>query len=258
MANEIKDVQGLVDKRNLNIDKVGVNNVAFATMIDVGFGVMPFQGRASVLAFLSKNEKGTHMSRMVRAVNKMCEDQFELLRAENILREVKDSLSTKDVELELEANLVRRKKSPITGNYGFEEFKFSLYMHVEDQSITRHATVSFVGTSLCPASKTNSAEGAHNQRSEVKIKFPVKDLTQVASYMNDAEDNFSCAVYPVLKLEDEAFITQYAYDNPKFVEDIVRDIAARFNSKEMEFKCIECLNLESIHTHNAYARISNE
>lgn len=109
--------------------------------------------------------------------------------------------------------------------------------------------------SLCPASKNNSQFWAHNQRSKIIIKFPIKNLLEIEKYIENIEDSFSCKIFPTLKIEDEIYVTEKSYLNPKFVEDIIRDTYMNLEKNKLDFFEIEVENYESIHTHNAFAKI---
>lgn len=258
MHNTIKpitDVQGQEDHRNLDIDKVGIKGFAFRGNLKFGSDDLFVQGTADCYVFLDRSKKGTHMSRMTRSLTSMVDKKINSDYLFPLLRELYGSLETKNMNVIIKAAAIRPKQSPVSKYVGYEEFKIRFDFRVDEKSIFGDTTLSFIGTSLCPASKTNSKYGAHNQRSLVSIKFPFEEVGDIKKYLEVSEEQLSAIVYPIVKLDDEAYITQYAYENAKFVEDIVRDVASGLKKNNLKFSKVSCENFESIHTHNAYAEI---
>lgn len=254
---EIVDVQGQNDKRNLNIQKVGIKDVAYRGTIKFDNEELITQGTCDCYVFLSKDKKGTHMSRMARAISSFIDEEITLESLEEKLFELKDLLEADSVYFDIYTIVIRKKQSPISGFVGFESFKLKLFNKIEKNTFTSNSELELTGTSLCPASKTNSKYGAHNQRSVVNVNFPFTKNINLKLWIETIESSLSCIVYPILKLDDEAFITEKAYENPKFVEDIVRDLSVNLNEKNLKFNFLTCENFESIHTHNAYAYLSS-
>lgn len=252
---KITDVQGQVDLRDLDIKKVGITGYAYRGMLLLGKEIVPAQGTANCFAYLDKSKKGTHMSRMSRNLNQLIDKTISLDNFEPVLQKIYSDLETPQIYVEITANSIRTKESPVSKNVGFEEFKINLDLKIDNGDFYGTCTLAFTGTSLCPASKTNSKHGAHNQRSVVKVKFPFEEINKLGDYLHTAEEQLSAIVYPVIKLDDEAYITEKAYENAKFVEDIVRDVVRGLQKNDLKFTLVSCENLESIHTHNAYAEI---
>ncbi|NJO63366.1 MAG: hypothetical protein HC836_35675 [Richelia sp. RM2_1_2] len=131
-------------------------------------------------------------------------------------------------------------------NPGYESFNLEFDCRYENDTFTPFVKLGITGTSLCPASKKNSKYGAHSQRSRINLTIPFKEQTDIACLIDLVENNLSSSVYPVLKIADEKFVTETAYENPKFVEDIVRSIALALKEESLEFKSVECTNYETI------------
>lgn len=258
MTNNITDVQGQKDSRDLEINKVGITGMAIRAYINLGQEKVYFQGKANCFVFLDAEKKGTHMSRMARGLTQLIDQDISVENIEKISLELYKNLETTDLYIELNGECIRKKVSPITKFVGYEQFEVSFKIEVKESICNVLASIAIIGTSLCPASKTNSKYGAHNQRSKVTINFNYTNNSDFSKYVSAVEENLSSNVYPILKLDDEAFVTEKAYENPKFVEDIVRDVVTYLNKNKLSFYSVECENFESIHTHNAYAIIIND
>lgn len=249
------DIQGLSDNRNIGINKVGICEVPFRSNIELGLEKIPIQGVANCYVYLEGDKKGTHMSRMVRGITKLIDNCISPTKLETTIRELQESLDSRQTYLELKTSAIRKKISPISGYIGYEDFKVNFYTSLGKFGLKIESEIEIIGTSLCPASKANSKYGAHSQRSLAKVKFIFNSDTNIAKYLELVEGQLSARVFPILKLDDEAYVTEHAYENPKFVEDIVRSIAYALTQHNLEYSQIECTNFESIHTHNAYAVI---
>lgn len=258
MSKDIVDVQGQSDGRNQPITKVGIKHVAFRSLIKFDVELIPFQGDIKCFVYLDASKKGTHMSRMARGLFTIIGNELTYKTLENVSNELIEKLETERLYLELNGDVIRKKKSPINDLFGFEKFEIGFNIVKTSNKFDARIILKVIGTSLCPASKINSKEGAHNQRSLVTAELPFTEDFNLSAVVDLIESNFSTRVYPVLKLDDESFVTEDAYSNPKFVEDIVRDVATSFNKNSQKYYRVECENYESIHTHNAYALILND
>ena len=257
-TNHIKiDVQGETDNRNIPIQKVGITGVAFRSLIKLGQVELPMQGKASCYVYLPSNKKGTHMSRMAIAISNYQDKLLDYKSLFELCNNLKQVLETDKVYLELSGEVVRKKLAPVTGITGYESFNLEFDCRYENDTFTPFLKLGITGTSLCPASKKNSKYGAHSQRSRINLTIPFKEHTDVACFIDLVENNLSSSVYPVLKIADEKFVTETAYENPKFVEDIVRSIALALKQENYDFQSVECTNYETIHTHDAYAVIES-
>ena len=252
---KIVDVQSSTDSREIDISQVGIKGSAFRGKIKYGEDLLPLQGFSDCFVFLSRDKKGTHMSRMSRGLASLMDKEITRKTLEDVTKEMFLNLETSKIFINIYTNIIRPKVSPISGLLGYENFKLDFFMNYDGKVFDCNLNIQLIGTSLCPASKTNSEYGAHNQRSVVNVKTSLTDDTDLEKYVGLTENSLSSLVYPIIKLEDEAYITEKAYKNPKFVEDIVRDLTVVFKQNELDFISVDCENYESIHTHNAYAII---
>jgi GTP cyclohydrolase I len=209
---------------------------------------------------LPKNVKGTHMSRFIQILNEGdCE--FNSNNFGKIIEKVRNRLESKTAHIQLDFPFFRKKKAPSSGVESMMDYQVTLYGSLENNKVEVMMKVVVPVTSLCPCSKSISKYGAHNQRSHITIK--AKANKEKTLYIEDlidlAEQNASCELYAILKREDEKVVTERAYDNPAFVEDLVRDIAVALNNNEnINYYRLESENFESIHNHSAYAVIENQ
>jgi GTP cyclohydrolase I len=252
---DIVDVQGSIDSREIDINQVGIKGSAFRGKIKYGDELVPFQGSSDCFVFLSRGKKGTHMSRMSRGLASLIDKEINRATLEKVTKDMFINLETTKIFITICTNIIRPKLSPISDLLGYENFKLDFHIDYDGKAFNCGVNIEVIGTSLCPASKTNSKYGAHNQRSVVNVKTNFTDNIDLKKYVELTESSLSSLVYPIIKLEDEAYITEKAYENPKFVEDIVRDLAVVFKKNKLDFVFVDCENYESIHTHNAYAII---
>jgi len=257
----LPDVQSYVDSRNLRIDKVGVSNVPWpfafsATSTDKT--AQSTVGSIDMFVELPADKKGTHMSRFVQMIRN-CDDALSYSSLKKLFTEMLTRLSATQVYGQLRFPFFIDRAAPVTGERGKLRIDVTLDFAVgEKESLT--TTVRGPATSLCPCSKEISAYGAHNQRCELtaSVQFASGYEIGVDELFGIVDGAASCSVFATLKREDEKAVTEAAYDNPKFVEDIVRDMAVALRSDDRIawFRC-ESENFESIHQHNAYAQIES-
>lgn len=255
----LPDIQSTGDKRNVAINKVGVTDVRYPISLRTpgeGQGNTFQHTVASINMFVSlpHNEKGTHMSRFVEVLNEyhseLCSDS--LVEFANAMRE---RLKAQDAHLEVSFPYFIDKKAPVTGQVGKLDIDvtFEIAAGTVDDFVM---SLKIPATSLCPCSKEISEYGAHNQRCEMTVKVRVVEGQQfwIEELFAMIEQCASTQVFSVLKRPDEKWVTERAYENPKFVEDIVRDmaVALRDDHRVAWFQCFS-ENFESIHNHNAYA-----
>ena len=253
---EKQDVQGETASYTYPIHRVGITGLAFSGSIKVGQQITSLAGEIDCLAYLSEEKRGTHMSRMVRAINQLIEQPltFELLR--DTLLDLQKNLETKACEFRIRSSFILKKKAPITDNIGYEKYGLDIVVNEEDGDYIQSNTLKILGTSLCPASKKNSKYGAHSQRSLIEVQY--NGELQISDYMTTIDTCFSSPIFPLLKLEDEKMVTETAYENAKFVEDIVRETAKKLTAANLKYQSIKCTNYESIHSHNAFAVVHYE
>jgi GTP cyclohydrolase I len=221
---------------------------------------MPTIGNFTMTVTLPEHVKGTHMSRFIEILNDgPCE--FNSGNFDRIINKVREKLESDTAHITLDFPFFRKKAAPSSGVESMMDYQVTLYGVLDKGESEVMMKVVVPVTSLCPCSKSISKYGAHNQRSHITIKAKVtKGKTLYIEDLIDlAERKASCELYAILKREDEKVVTERAYDNPAFVEDLVRDIAVELNNDErISYYRLESENFESIHNHSAYALIENQ
>ena len=251
----MKDIQNDKDHRNIDIDQVGVKGISYPiTVRDKNMGQQQTVAKINMYVNLPRYYKGTHMSRFVEILNEHSR-RISLQNFSEILGEMKERLNAKSAHMEITFPYFIKKAAPVTGSEGLMEyictFKGSLNAGSDLVTII-HVPIS----TLCPCSKEISEFGAHNQRGEVTLQVRFKKFIWIEDLIKLVEETASSDVYSVLKREDEKYVTERAYENPMFVEDIVREIARKLNDDpNITWFAVESENFESIHNHNAYAYI---
>jgi GTP cyclohydrolase I len=249
----IPDIQNQSDGRKVTIDKVGVKGIKYPilvsdrcnktqhTIADINFYVdLPHYNR------------GTHMSRFIEVINKYHQEDL-IFKLDKLLKDIKKSLNADAAYIELKFPYFIKKKAPVS--------KISSYLNYDCyfKASLSNAYEFWIGvsvpvTTLCPCSKEISDFGAHNQRSIVTVLVQYIDFVWLEELIELIEQNCSCDIFPLLKRADEKYVTEKAYNNPMFVEDIIRELTIRLNNDNriLHFE-IESENFESIHNHSAYA-----
>ena len=255
----MKDVQSERDERGIDIQRVGVNHVALPFLIqEKGEGFQQVLADICFAVSLPKEYKGTHMSRFLEILEPWSKKPIAEEEMEKMLGNAMEYLQAESASIRISFTYFVEKIAPISLSHSllnYDVFFEGEKKIAEPMDFTLGLSVPF--TSLCPCSKEISRYGAHNQRSvcHVTIRFKrgypciwIEDLADIL------EKNASAPIYPLLKREDEKFVTEKAYENPKFVEDILRDNVIELRKLEgVHYFSIECENFESIHNHNAYA-----
>ncbi len=256
---DLIDVQGGCAQIEIGIDKVGITNLILPLKIQTGSGVQNVVAEIDALGSLSKTERGAHMSRTARILNDCVKKTIDHNTVIQITKDLKQQLHSENINLKIKFTLFRKKFSPITKNYSY--INYDCWINADmTHKFSMSLGTSVLITSLCPVSKSISKFGAHNQRGEVVVVAEILDNNfWFDNFIELIEKNSSSEMYGVLKREDEKFVTETAYKNPKIVEDIVRSIAKELRSnKKLGKWSVSCKNFESIHTHNAYAEIIGE
>jgi GTP cyclohydrolase I len=257
--SSIADVQSSADTREIAICRVGIRSIRHPVRIAGADGAVSHTVASFTMAVaLPDNVKGTHMSRFVEIL----ETNAEPVSVGNfaaLVERMLERLEADDGRIEMRFPYFVSKAAPVSGVKSLLDYEVEL---VGDSSAGRVATTLKVVvpvTSLCPCSKEIAAYGAHNQRSHVTITVRSHQAISIEELIRVAEDNASAELYGLLKRPDEKFVTERAYDNPKFVEDMVRDVAAQLNNDpRVEAYVVESENFESIHNHSAYAMIQKD
>lgn len=258
-TSTIEDVQGRADTRRLPINKVGIKDVYHPVRVkDRSGGEQHTVANFNMYVALPHNFKGTHMSRFVEILHKH-EREISVDSFGKMLQEMTTHLDAEVGHIEMSFPFFVMKKAPASGVESLMNYQATLigeHSHGQSQLWLK---VVVAATSLCPCSKAISDYGAHNQRSHITITARIDEHMWLEELIDIAEQEASCEVFGILKRADEKFVTERAYDNPKFVEDIVRDLAVRLNAEpRIRAYTVETENFESIHNHSAYALIEND
>ena len=253
----IPDVQGSADSRQLPIDKVGIKSIRHPVkVLDKSGGVQHTIANFNMYVQLPHNFKGTHMSRFVEILNSH-EREISVESFESMLREMVKLLEAETGHLEMSFPYFINKAAPVSGVKSLMDYEVTFTGEIlEGGDYHQMMKVLVPVTSLCPCSKKISERGAHNQRSHVTVTATTNDFVWIEELVQMVENQASCELYGLLKRPDEKYVTERAYDNPKFVEDMVRDVASALNNDpRIDSYVVESENFESIHNHSAYALI---
>lgn len=258
-VRQYSDIQSGVDTRALALNRVGVRGVRLPMMFADGADNFPSVGDWRCYTDLQADARGTHMSRLVRALHKTS-DSFNFDRFAELPAVVLDLLpGAAECDLSVRFDYFMDKKAPVTGESGFLDYRAifaSRRRRDGSQRLIIGATAPV--TSLCPCSKAISERGAHNQRSHLTLYFEPGAPARMRDIITLIESCASCELYSVLKRADERHVTERAYDNPKFVEDMVRDLALDVGREvgALSYR-VEAENFESIHNHSAFAMVES-
>jgi GTP cyclohydrolase I len=253
----IADVQNSEDSRQLPINKVGIKAIRHPIrVLDQGDGVQHTIATFNMYVGLPHNFKGTHMSRFVEILNAH-NREISVESFESMLREMVARLEAETGHVEMSFPYFIDKAAPVSGVRSLMDYEVTFTGEVLAGGLYRQSMKVVVPvTSLCPCSKKISERGAHNQRSHVTITATTNQFVWIEEIVRIAESQASCELYGLLKRPDEKYVTELAYDNPKFVEDLVRDVAGALNADaRIDAYVVESENFESIHNHSAYALI---
>ncbi|RMG28229.1 MAG: GTP cyclohydrolase I FolE2 [Gammaproteobacteria bacterium] len=258
-ANQIEDVQGSLDTRRIAIDKVGIKDIRHPVRVrDRSDGEQHTIATFNMYVNLPHNFKGTHMSRFVEILNRH-EKEITVDSFKEMLGEMTTLLDAESGHIEMTFPYFIKKRAPVSGVESLMDYEVSFIGEIHAGHPEMHIQVVVPVTSLCPCSKKISDYGAHNQRSHVTVKVKTRGFVWVEELIEMVEQEASCELYGLLKRPDEKYVTERAYNNPKFVEDMVRDVAARLNADErIAAYVVESENFESIHNHSAYAMIVHD
>ncbi|NLC24561.1 MAG: GTP cyclohydrolase I FolE2 [Oxalobacter sp.] len=255
----IPDVQSSTDTRRIAIQRVGVKGVRHPFRIKIASGIQPTVGTWNMYVQLPEDKKGTHMSRFIALLEETNREKAPALDVACFTGLVKNMLKLLDASegrIEVTFPYFVKKAAPVSQVESLLDYEITLTCEIRSGNVEIWQKVLVPVTSLCPCSREISAYGAHNQRSHITVNalltsdFPVEEL------IAGIEKQGSCELYGLLKRPDEKFVTERAYENPKFVEDLVRDVAGVLNADDRVMAyTLEAENFESIHNHSAYALI---
>ena len=253
---KLQDKQSERDHRELRIDKVGVRGLRFPIQVrDKAHAVQNTVATIGLFVELPKEFKGTHMSRFIEVLNA----HGNVIHVENIgdiLLALQETLNAASSHLEMEFPYFLTKTAPVSGKESLMDYTARFDAAACEKEIDFVLTVKANVTTLCPCSKAISARGAHNQRGEVTVQVRFRKPLWIEDLIAIMESSASSELFALLKREDEKAVTERAYDNPVFVEDLVRNVAVKLNAhRDVTWYKVEAENFESIHNHNAYACI---
>jgi len=250
------DVQNQRDARQVTIDKVGVKGVRYPILVeDRQNKVQHTVAELDILVELPHSHRGTHMSRFLEVLNKYQEETL-ISALPDFLTDIKQALNADKAYVTFRFPYFLKKWAPVSKMSSLQCYN-CVFEASMGEDFTLIIGVDVPVTSLCPCSKEISEFGAHNQRSEVRIRAMYNDFVWLEELIELAEKHASCEIYPLLKRVDEKHVTERAYQHPAFVEDLVRDIAVSLRSDDrITWFSVESENYESIHSHNAYAIVT--
>lgn len=253
------DIQSSADSRRIAIQRVGVKDVRYPIRLKTPSGILASIGTWNMTVHLSEENKGTHMSRFIALLERSGAPDSPALDTATfgkMIRRMLKSLEADSGRIEVSFPYFINKTAPVSGVQSLMDYEVGLSGEVKHGLLEITQTVLVPVTSLCPCSKEISAYGAHNQRSHITVHAVMAGNFPIDELIAKIEAQASCELYGLLKRPDEKYVTERAYDNPKFVEDLVRDVAGMLNADDRiaAYK-LEAENFESIHNHSAYAMI---
>lgn len=255
----MQDVQNQRDYRNIPIDKVGIKNLRYpVTIRDKREGHQPTVATINMYVSLPHKNRGTHMSRFVELLN-LFRPEVSLKNFSVILEDMKKHLNAQSAHVDITFPYFIEKKAPMSGSMGLMDYTCRIIgSSYSDGKVDLVSEVIVPISSVCPCSKEISDEGAHNQRGQVRLSTRFKKFIWMEDMIELVERCASCDVFSILKRVDEKYVTEKAFADPKFVEDIVRDIAQHLQQDDnITWFSVSAENFESIHNHSAYAEITS-
>ncbi len=255
----IADVQSKADTRHIAIDKVGIKDIRHPVRVkDRSQGEQHTIAHFNMYVELPHNFKGTHMSRFVEILNSH-DPEISVESFKDMLTEMSERLEARTGHIEMSFPYFINKSAPVSRVQSLLDYQVTFIGEIRDGAHVMTIKVIVPVTSLCPCSKEISQYGAHNQRSHVTVTVRTNTFVWVEDLIDVVEKQASSELYGLLKRPDEKFVTERAYENPKFVEDMVRDVAAQLNADpRVDAYTVESENFESIHNHSAYAMIERD
>jgi len=251
----MEDLQNERDNRNIPLNKVGVNKVRYPVFLkDKKYGEQHTTGTVNMYVNLPEDFRGTHMSRFIEILHAHA-NKMELRNVKSILQDMKKALKAEEAHMEMSFPYAIEKSAPKTGILSHMIFDCAF-----NASLDRNNRFVFIlevrvpVQTVCPCSKAISGRGAHNQRAYVRLKVRMKKMIWIEELVEMIEQSASAPVFPLLKRNDEKYITELGYDNPKFVEDVARDLSILLKAEaKVRWFHVAVTSRESIHDHNAYA-----
>lgn len=252
------DVQATPDTRHIVIQRVGVKGVRYPLTVKTSAGTQPSVGTWNMYVHLAEEQKGTHMSRFIALLEDM-QGPLDVPAFSKLMHDMLALLEANAGRIEVSFPYFINKTAPVSGVQSLMDYEVGLTGELKNGKLEITLKVLVPVTSLCPCSKKISAYGAHNQRSHITVHALMDGEFVVEDLIAKIEAQASCELYGLLKRPDEKYVTERAYDNPKFVEDLVRDVAVMLNNEAGVLAyTLEAENFESIHNHSAYAVIERD
>jgi len=254
----VRELQNEPDSRNIDIDKVGVKNLRYPILLsDKAHKQQHTIAQINMYVNLPHNFRGTHMSRFVEILSRF-HREIAIHNIGTILKTMKQELNAESAHIEMEFPYFVEKKAPVSGAVGLMEYRCSFLGNLTDK--TRLILgVAVPITTLCPCSKEMAEKSAHNQRGEIRVKIRFKGFFWIEDLIELIENCASSPIYSLLKREDEKYVTNHAYQNPVFVEDVVRNVALKLETHPaITWYRVETESYESIHNHDAYASLEKK
>lgn len=255
----MKDVQNQRDDRNIAIDKVGVKKIRYPiTVLDRANQSQQTVASINMYVNLPHHYKGTHMSRFIEVLADY-RNNINLRAIPDILEAMKQKLDAESAHIEVEFPYFIEKKAPVSGAASLMEYNVAFIGSLNGGGLDLVVEVAVPVTTLCPCSQEISDNGAHNQRGIVRLAVRFDRFIWIEDMISLVENSASCEVYSLLKREDEKFVTERAYNNPMFVEDVVREMSLKLEQDDnIIWFAVDSENYESIHNHSAYAYIEKD
>jgi GTP cyclohydrolase I len=255
----MEDVQGSLDTREIPINRVGIKDISHPITVQNRDGSQS----ASIATFsmsvsLPHDQKGTHMSRFLEILNET-ETVISAKHFHRLLQDMVQRLEAESGYVEMQFPYFIEKTAPVSGVKSLMDYQVNLMGQIENGHLDSTLEVTIPVKSLCPCSKKISEYGAHNQRSHITVGINCSSKLWLNELIKSVEEQASAELFAILKRPDEKFITEQAYNNPKFVEDVVRDVANVFDSNDKIARYyVHAENFESIHNHSAFAVIEHD
>ncbi len=255
----MEDVQSSHDSRQIPINRVGIKDIQHpVTVLDRDGHRSASIATLSMSVNLPHDQKGTHMSRFVQMLNES-ETQLSAKHFHKMLQDMVDRLEAQAGYIEMQFPFFVEKTAPVSGVKSLMDYQVNLIGQIEEGHVLSTLEVTVPVKSLCPCSKKISDYGAHNQRSHITVGVNCSAKLWLGELIKMVESQASAELFAILKRPDEKYITERAYDNPKFVEDVVRDVANTFDqSDKITRYYVHAENFESIHNHSAFAIIEHD
>ena len=255
----MRDVQGDRDVRNVAIDRVGVRNVSYPIVVmDRGNGTQNTVATVSMSVLLPHEYRGTHMSRFIETLEEY-KGKIGPSTLESLTEHLRMKLDATEAEIKFQFPYFIRKAAPSSGIESFMRYDACLHGIYKENAFDMITGVVVHVQTLCPCSKEISSQGAHNQRTRVELRVRMSELVWFEEMIQMVERSASSPLYTLLKREDEKYVTEQAYANPHFVEDVVRDLAVELNGDErIVWYDVSVQSSESIHYHDAFAEIARD